>query len=473
MFPILVHLSILSLSNMESLDHQRMLESSTNVLRVYAKLDSAKSRMINYGHGHWLERIFQFLFANLQKPETDRQVILFDCLGLIKDLTFRAGAGQKEALLQIGDGIFYHVLLIGAKTSQDEDGKFVEWFTAVIWNLALDKKSCSYLFRGDNNDSQLIFPRALVKILETRNDDKAPSALSTKIKRNAISALGNMLSDNPFQNLLLRPERTDSSLKIFPILMKLVEQESDSIVRRRTMRTVRCLVAAYGEGIGEYVSKEELVSFLIDSISLDGLQDDDNDRDMLLQACQAVHILTETGFVATAWPSLETALLERVENNTDAKLSIALYECLKACVMKSPWRRGSSCFSEMFWKRLESTAATCSESHIVIAELLLEMARLDSATKSGSPGNRPSWLAQPAVVNSLSSVLTTSAPELEEARNKALDVVLLLMENDYNKRPLAENEVLLSALVELCLLQPGPKKKHLAKQVILDLVPEL
>jgi hypothetical protein len=76
-------------------------------------------------------------------------------------------------------------------------------------------------------------------------------------------------------------------------------------------------------------------------------------------------------------------------------------------------------------------------------------------------------------VKTIALILSAPASERENSRNEALDVVLLLAENDANKRPLAESEDLLSGLVNLCLLGPGPKKKQDAKRLILELVPEL
>ena len=76
-------------------------------------------------------------------------------------------------------------------------------------------------------------------------------------------------------------------------------------------------------------------------------------------------------------------------------------------------------------------------------------------------------------MNILTALISDSGPNSDETRNIALEVILILVQDDLNRKPLAENEGLLSGLVNLCLLQPDPKTKYLAKQVILDLVPEL
>ena len=76
-------------------------------------------------------------------------------------------------------------------------------------------------------------------------------------------------------------------------------------------------------------------------------------------------------------------------------------------------------------------------------------------------------------MKTLATLLSATGSELESSRNNALDVLLLLVKDEVNKRPLAESEDLLSGLVNLCLLQPEASTKKLAKQLILDLVPEL
>jgi hypothetical protein len=63
-------------------------------------------------------------------------------------------------------------------------------------------------------------------------------------------------------------------------------------------------------------------------------------------------------------------------------------------------------------------------------------------------------------------------PEYESSRRDALKIITLFMKSDGHKKRLAENEALLTALVNFCLISSGPLKDE-AKQVILRLVPEL
>jgi hypothetical protein len=364
--------------------------------------------------------------------------------------------------------------------------KLAEIVTAILWNLVLDPEICVDLLQY-NGETSLVIPDALRRILSTTTDTNETTTQqpSTKAKRNAISALGNLVATPQNQTLLFQKD-TQAKFKIVPTLIQLVEEDPDSIIRRRAMRTLRCLASvttvASKDGNDQLTSscmdvllESDIANFLVNTIARDGgSQDDENDRDTQIQACQTVGSLLEA-FRDTDWPRLEISLLQRIETTTDAKLTLGACKCLVLCVTKSPWKRGRSCFSDMFWKRIDTVVAGCNETHGCIAKLLLELAReeqKESSSPTAASSGTPSALACVTVVNTLTSLLTESGPDFEESRDDALEVVLVLKENENNKRPLAEHEGLLTALVNLCILQSGPKK-DLAKQAILDLVPEL
>jgi hypothetical protein len=126
----------------------------------------------------------------------------------------------------------------------------------------------------------------------------------------------------------------------------------------------------------------------------------------------------------------------------------------------------------MCWKRLESAASISPDTHDSIGKLFLELAKLENPVESATSG-QPSTLNCPPIVNTLTVLLSQPGNPHEESRSNALEVVLLLVEDEDNRQPLAENKGVLSGLVNLCLLQPDQKSKDAAKQVILDLVPDL
>jgi hypothetical protein len=405
---------------------------------------------------------------------------------MMKDLTFRSRASDKKYLLELHGGIMKRVLFLGCGLFGSST-KLAEMVTAILWNLVLDPDICMDLLQY-NGETSLVIPEALRRILSTTTDtsETRTQQPTTKAKRNAISALGNLVAIPQNQTVLFH-QGTQQQFQMVPTLIQLVEKDSDSIIRRRAMRTLRCLASvttvASEDGIDQLTSctddallESDIVSFLIKTIARDeGSQDDENDRDTQIQACQTVGSVLEA-FRDTDWPRLEAALLQRIETTTDAKLTLASCRCLLLCVTKSPCKRGPSCYSDMFWKRIDTVVAGCNETHGCIAKLLLELVREEqkenSSSTASAASSRTSALACVTVVNTLTSLLSESGPDFEESSDDALEVVLILKENENNKRPLAEHEGLLTALVNLCILQSGPKK-DLAKQAILDLVPEL
>lgn len=443
------------------------------ILRIYAKLDYAKSFLIRYNCGAWIAQLVKYILADLEQRSRLISTKTFtEILGLIKDLSFRSHTTDKELLLQTEGGIFQNLLLSCCELQVDSNLTLLEWFTALIWNLVLDNSVCTLLLNIKDKSAHPIVA-ALLKILSSDVICTGKqSVLLTKTRRNATSALGNILSDPRNGALLFPSETTAKSFAILPTLMKLVEKDSDSIVRRRAMKTLRCIASSTDPNIQICIAKEQVAVFLVDTIARNVSQDDDNDKDMQIQACQTVNLLVEA-FEDSDWPSLEIAITQRIETTNDTELTIAACECLVECVLRSPWRRGSSCFSEMFWKRLETAASVSKETHDCIAKLLLQLIKIERKAGSVASSGQPSPLTCPNVVNILTALISDSGPNSDETRNIALEVILILVQDDLNRKPLAENEGLLSGLVNLCLLQPDPKTKYLAKQVILDLVPEL
>jgi hypothetical protein len=459
---------------------EAILVPTLQVLRVFAKLDAhAKSFLIRYEEGALVASFWQMILAFYERggqsqSSCESSPLYSELFSMMKDLTFRCHASDKKYLLKLHGGIMKRVLFVWCGLFISST-KSAETVTAIIWNLVLDPEICIDLLLY-NGETSLVIPDLLRRLLCTKTKIQQPT---TKAKRNAISALGNLVSTPQNQLVLFPKEKQQPFFRIIPTLIQLVEEDPDSIIRRRSMRTLRCLASVTTvSSIGgkEQLFESDLVKFLVTTIARDGgSQDDENDRDTQMQACQTVGSLLEA-FRATDWPRLETALLKRIETTTDAKLTLAACKCLLLCVTENPWRRGPSCFSDMFWKRIDTVVAVSNETHGCIAKLLLELAR-EEQTKCSSPtatavSNRASTLVCVTVVNTLTSLLSELGPDFVESRDDALEVVLILKENESNKRPLAEHEGLLTALVNLCILESGPKK-DLAKQAILELVPEL
>jgi hypothetical protein len=375
-------------------------------------------------------------------------------------------------MLRADEEALYELLLCCCKDSTGLHPKMQEWFTAVVWNLALDSTTCDKLVVGfgkENKKGSIV--EGLLQALMHHSVTGKRSGLYMKIKRNAISALGNIVADARNHAILFHDMNTAGSLALIPRLMNLVQDDTDSVVRRRAMRTIRCLASSKESETRAVVEMENFSCFLVNVIGRNVSCDDENDHDMQIQACQTV-IALRGSFVPEHWTQLETMLIKRIETTTFAKLIAAASQCLAECKRNCQSSLSLSSISELFWKRLEIAVSVSSETHEPISNLLLEFAKSEQATTHQSRGST-SPLATPTVVNSLTLLLSESEPNQERSRNAALEVVLILVENELNKKPLAENEGLLSGLVNLCLMQPGPKNKDAAKRVILDLVPEI
>ena len=444
-----------------------LLREILQIFRIYAKLDIAKPFMINFDHGGWLGRIMDLAKLCLEDSSSTvgSSYIINDIVGLIKDLIFRSERADKEFLISLEGGVVMEIINSFCGRQKVFNSKLSELFTAVIWNLVLEKSICRKMLYP-NGEENLVLVEYLFKTLCDVSDVRE-STMTTKIKRNSISAIGNILSDPKNYSLLLENDK----IKTLPILIRVVQEDPDSIVRRRAMRTIRCLASSHDPQAQQIMKQQSLGTFLAETIAQNINHDDENDRDTQIQAFQTVNVLTDA-FQDRDWPRLETAILQRIETTTDIKLIIGACRCLQECLRKSPWRRGPSCFSEMFWRRLETTVLSSGDAHASISTLLLEMSKLEKE-ENNSMMTQPSCLTSSSTVKTLATLLSATGSELESSRNNALDVLLLLVKDESNKRPLAESEDLLSGLVNLCLLQPEASTKKLAKQLILDLVPEL
>jgi hypothetical protein len=77
------------------------------------------------------------------------------------------------------------------------------------------------------------------------------------------------------------------------------------------------------------------------------------------------------------------------------------------------------------------------------------------------------------VLDTITELLLPFGPQYSQSRHDALDIIHVLLQGDGNKGLLAENDGLLSAVVVFALNSTQVDQKSRAKQVILELVPEI
>jgi hypothetical protein len=341
MFPLLVQVWVACLPACQKshldIEKENLIRQLTQIFRLYAKLDITKAFFIRYDHGKFLGQIISFVALCLEHPgKIANPHVVLDLVGLIKDLTFRCGKKEKEEILASESRSLESVLFSFCKEEIVSNPKLSELFTSIIWNFVLERSiSRQLLLRQGRKDFTVI--KFLTRIFSC-DSFETKSATAIKIKRNAISAIGNILSDEQNHGLILSDENTDDPLNIMETLIDLVEHDSDSIVRRRAMRTIRCLASSKDQEIRSTIQKQDIVLFLVNTIARNVSHDDENDRDMQIQAFQTVNIMAGE-MRCSDWPRLETAILQRIETTTDTKLIIGACKCLVECVMTSPWRR--------------------------------------------------------------------------------------------------------------------------------------
>jgi hypothetical protein len=327
---------------------------------------------------------------------------------------------------------------------------------------------------GDGKQVGNVIVNGLLQVLIQHSTSCKNSGLSLKIKRNATSALGNIISDSKNHSFLFQNRCETKLSALIPQLVCSAQDDSDPVIRRRAMRTIRCLAGSMDIGVKNFVQNGNLPSFLIDIISQKGMHEDENYHDMLIQACQTVIALKES-INAEVWCQVQVALLQRIEDTTCTNVIPAAALCLSISMSKNPILRSPSCFSAKFWNNLERLVSTSSKVHAAVSDLLVAIATMENHLGSieAQELENPSILTKTPVINTLTTILLESESGKEDARNQALEVVLILSENGSNKRLLAGNERLLSGLVTLCLMQPDSEIKDSAKRIILQLVPEI
>ena len=264
-----------------------------------------------------------------------------------------------------------------------------------------------------------------------------------------------------------------TNVKIRSLVLGVAREDSDPVIRRRAMRTVRSLACSMGVQSRKFVQENTLSSSLVDILSQKEMYENQIDHDMLVQACQTVMALKESIEVESLI-HIQTALVQRIEYTTDASIIPATIRCLYEFI-STERNCVSPCFSIKFWNNIERSVSINSKIHAAVSDLLMATAKLEKRLDliESRNLNNPSILTKKPVVNAITTMLSESDTPQEYARNQSLEIVSILMENESDKRPLAENDKLLSGLVALCLLQPGLKTKDSAKNIFLQLVPEI
>jgi len=373
-------------------------------------------------------------------------------LHLVKDLTFRAEPKEKGFL-------YDNVKDLVLEYAKDSSYTIVESMSAALWNWAALERLARSMCEAQDVWTTI---QHLLSLPTTHE--------SMPIHRNASSTLGTMLAlwtsaDSP-------PELVANQSWIVPHLLHVLETEHDADWRRRCMRTIRCLASCeWGRSfLTKHCESPEQVNRLLIQILKNHHSDETDTR---IQTCQTVTALLPHAVQdwTPLWPHLETALIETMQDTKSAdKLVLTASQTLCLSLSHSPWKRGSGCFTKTLFERIHAVLKKHTDEpsyHVGFARLVLQLAQDCPEV----PDGHSSMLCGP-VLETLSLLLSSIGPDYEDSRKDAVATVVLFSNEDQNKKSLAENEKLLTALVNFCLITSGPLKDK-AKQVILSLIPEL
>jgi hypothetical protein len=292
-------------------------------------------------------------------------------------------------------------------------------------------------------------------------------------------------------------------------------------VRRRCMRTIRCLASTdWGRSMLHSSSLCEN-EWTLDSVLVHVLRHypTAQDTDTRTLACRTImdvwpqnvsHNAEIESTMIALGPTLETTLLQiirdtAVESDTEAerysatdKLILAATQALTVVLRSSPWKRSALVFGQAVFEQILASLLECVDRpvfHVGISEFLLELVRVDESTssttksaltmdESSTPtmttriqGVTKLLVSYPCVLEIFCILLAplSVGPDYDVSRANTVRVLSTLVRDDANNcKPMADDENLLSALVNVCLLSSKESQlKDDAKQLIFALVPEL
>ena len=424
-----------------------------HVIRVYSKLNEVKTYLV-HTPSLWkalLPLIWSFECRDEIQwiiLEKDAETVQLEIMGVIKDLSFRT-TDQDKLVVYNTKGVIPTLLHFGRKM---EARRLREQVAAVWWNLAM---SPSVAQEMANN----------VDVLTSLHHLMLPND-SIKTRRNAISSIGN-LATVPINHEQLLSHEDGALIQCLEAAAKL-EDDTDS--RRRAMRTLRCLCS--GEVAHNLRRRIDFCEFLAH------VAQNDVDRDTRVQALECIaYVAADEKAMTVVGGDITKALIGTIENSNESRLTIdactSLALCLSeyqaiscrslSCLMKDETRID---FSTTFYAKLAAavTDSLKPEAHQLVAKIVLYVVEMD-----GFVEKEPST----AFLNLLVALLSPVSPDFQRSQDIAMNAIVALADVDGNKKVLAEDEGLLTALVNFAMVTGEAEKKDGAKTLILKLIPEL
>lgn len=365
------------------------------------------------------------------------------CLGLIKDLIFRATSSEKHTLYEQW---MSYILSALPMDSCEESA------TACLWNWAVDEDLALHMASNSLLWSTLTFCH--------------PKFQSHGAQRNTLSCVGSILSvctsklhDNPFLS-------DDHVTWIVDLAAQAIRGSEDNDMRRRGVRTIRCLsMCPWGrEILIDYDKDNRGLMRLLARVFSDYQEEDDTRVQVSLAINNLLPHLNEIW--AQVGPQLEISIVKNiVDEKSSAKVVKHSLQVLVTCFEFSPWKRGAGCLSDAFFTRLavllkENT--NDSDYHESIVALIHQL------TIKTNQDTGAVIFENPKVVDVMALLLS----DLPDTTAKAVDCIQAAVQASESKKHFVEHDLLLTNLVNVCIVSSGERKVK-AKSLLVSLVADL
>jgi hypothetical protein len=223
------------------------------------------------------------------------------------------------------------------------------------------------------------------------------------------------------------------------------------------MRTLCCLCS--GEAAHALRKQGNFCEFLA------SVAQNDLDRDTRVQALGSMaHIAADSEAVIEVGTGVTTALIGAIENSSESRLTAGACRILSQCPSNSESTVAG--FSNAFYSKLATAVAESADtdSHRHVAKVFSRFAEMEGFADKVPTG---------PLLNLLAALISHVGADSEQSHMIAMNVIKALAANDGNKRAMAEDEGLLTVLVNYAMTTIEGGKKDEAKAVILKLIPEL
>ena len=429
-------LQVLHVTELQSGSQSHAVIHTLHVLRVFCKLDPAKHYLIHCP-SLWstiVQLFWSYESVNKNLLATDADAVQLEVLGIVKDLTFRSSGEDKKAVYGV-KGLVPTLLHVGLKSSARRQREGV---AAIWWNLAM---SCD-VGRGMTNHSEALSSLHCLMLPED----------SVKTRRNAISAIGNLATVEDNHERLLSHQ---DGILMQRLMAAAHDEDTDS--RRRSMRTLRCLCS--GEAAHALRKQGNFCEFLAN------VAQNDLDPDTRVQALETMaHIADDSEAMVEVGTGITRALIGAIENSNESRVAADACRTLSQCLSNSDSTVAG--FSNAFYSKLATAVAVSADtdSHRHVAQVVSRIAEAEGFADKVPTG---------ALLSLLAALISPVGADFEQSRTIAMSAIKALAANDGNKRAMAEDEGLLTALVNYAMTTVEGEEKDEAKAVILKLIPEL